>query len=57
MTEVFVKDGKVVFCDHCFPGSVHIVLHWTGLEGKIEDETLARWAKEKERELITVNPY
>jgi hypothetical protein len=57
LTEVFVKDGKVMFCENCFPDSVHIVLDWPGLNGKVEAETLRKWALEKWKELVTVNPY
>ena len=57
MTEVFVKDGEVVFCETCFPRGIHVVLDWPGLEGKIDPETLKIWALEKWKELITVRPY
>ena len=57
MTEVFVKDGKLVFCETCFPDSVHLVLDWPGLNGKIEPEALKTWALEKWKELITVKAY
>ena len=57
MTEIFVKDGKLVFCETCFPDSIHVVLDWPGLNDKIDPEALKIWALQKWKELITVRPY
>lgn len=57
--EVFVRDGKLEYCDHCFQGRIHIVLDWEqkGITENADPEAIKRWAMDKFKELLTESPY